>query len=245
MTIPRILVVEDDAEMRQMLVQYLHKQGVIALPATGKADVSKHFNAGRVDLILLDVMLGSESGIEICARIREDHNVPIIMVSALSTDQQRMSGYAAGADDYIAKPFNAELLMARIKAVLARSRRTASLSHRRRLTDFSFAGWRYDARTGDLISPKGYQVSLSARELSLLQAFLANPHIPLTREDIAAALDVTSQGDTGPEVNGRAIDMLVGRLRSKIESDPKNPQMLRTQRGVGYVWAVDVVAQDT
>ena len=239
--IPRILVVEDDQEMRQMLTHYLQQKGIVALPAKGESDVRKHFNAGRIDLILLDVMLGDESGIDICAKLREEHNVPIIMVSALSTDQQRMAGYAVGADDYIAKPFNIDLMMARIKAVLARTQRAASLSHRRKLSSFEFAGWTFDARTSEVTAPGGYQVSLSQRELALLQALLANPHIPLTREEIAAALAVTSDAQSAQDVTGRAIDMLVGRLRAKMERNPKKPEMLKTQRGVGYVFAVDVV----
>ena len=244
MSIPRILVVEDDTEMRQMLTRYLQKNGTIALPATGENDIKKHFDSGRIDLILLDVMLGEESGIEICSNIRREHNVPIIMVSALSTDQQRMSGYSVGADDYIAKPFNADLLMARIKAVLTRSRRSASLTHRRRQSSYAFAGWSYDARTSEVMSPAGYQVALSQRELALLQTFLANPHIPLTREEIVEGLNVTESVPENSDVSGRAIDMLVGRLRSKVETNPKRPQMLKTQRGVGYVFAVDVVVTD-
>ena len=94
------------------------------------------------------------------------------------------------------------------------------------------------------MSPAGYQVSLSRRETTLLQAFLANPHIPLTRQEIAEALDVTGEGETATDAQGRAIDVLVGRLRAKIEKDPKNPDMLRTERGVGYVLAVDVVTEE-
>lgn len=244
MAIPRLLVVDDDPDMRAMLTQFLRQNGVIALSAATEADIRRQITAERIDLILLDVMLGEESGIEICANIRQEHNVPIIMVSALSTDQQRMSGYTAGADDYIAKPFNAELLMARIKAVLTRSRRTASLTHRRRQSSYAFAGWNYDARTGEVMSPAGYQVALSQRELALLQTFLANPHIPLTREEIVEGLNITDSTSENSDVSGRAIDMLVGRLRSKVETNPKKPQMLKTQRGVGYVWAVDVVATD-
>lgn len=240
MTIPRILVVEDDAEMREMLMQYLRQNGTIALPAASEADITRQFAAGRIDLILLDVMLGAESGIEICARLREAHHVPVIMVSALSTDQQRIAGYAAGADDYIAKPFNADLLLARIKAVFARSRRSASLAHRRRQSHFTFAGWTHDTRTDEVMSPKGYQVALSRRELALLQTFLANPQIPLTREEIAEGLDIDEADQQSQGTTSRAIDMLVGRLRSKLEADPKNPQMLKTQRGIGYVFAVDV-----
>lgn len=238
MAILRILVVDDDVEMRHMLTQFLQQNGNIALPAAGEADIRKHMAAGRIDLILLDVMLGDESGIEICAKLREQDEVPIIMVSALSTDQQRMAGYAVGADDYIAKPFNTQLLLARIKAVMSRAHRTASLAHRRRLSNFEFSGWTYDGRADEVTSPQGYLVPLSRREVSLLQAFLANPHIPLTREEIAAALNVT--GENEGDNSGRAIDVLVGRLRNKIEDNAKQPKMIKTQRGVGYVFAVDV-----
>lgn len=244
MTIPRILVVDDDAELRQMLTQFLQQHGCIALPATGDAGIRKHLSSGRIDLILLDVMLGDESGVDICARLRAEQSVPIIMISALSTDSDRMAGYAVGADDYIAKPFNLDLLLARIRAVLARARRSSSLSHRRRMAVFRFAGWTYDSKRDEVLSPDGYLVTLSRRETTLLQALLANPRIPLTRQEIAAALDVTGDADPASDAQGRAIDVLVGRLRAKIERDPKHPDMLRTERGVGYVFAVDVTAKD-
>ena len=244
MTIPRLLVVDDDTELRQMLTQFLQQNGCIALPASNEGDIRKHLASGRIDLILLDVMLGEESGVEICARLREEQSVPIIMISALSADSDRMAGYAVGADDYIAKPFNTELLLARIRAVLARARRTSSLAHRRQKATFRFGGWTYDSKRDEVVSPEGYQVSLSRRETKLLQAFLANARIPLTRQEIAAALDVTGEGESASDAEGRAIDVLVGRLRAKIEKDPKAPEMLRTERGVGYVFAVDVVAED-
>lgn len=240
MAIPRLLVVDDDAETRQMLVQFLQQNGFIALPAESEAEIRTHMQAGRVDLILLDVMLGQENGVKICARLREEQDVPIILVSALSQDHQRMAGYEVGADDYVAKPFNPDLLLARVRAVLQRAKRSASLVHRRRLSLFRFAGWSYDGKREEVISPQGFQVALSQRETSLLRLFLANPHIPLTREEIQAGLQENQTGEASAEVSGRAIDMLVGRLRSKIEADPKDPQMLRTARGIGYVLAVDV-----
>lgn len=243
MAIPRIMVVDDDPEIRQILTQFLQRNGSMALPAASEADIRRHMETGRIDLILLDVMLGDENGIDICAKLRTQNDVPIIMVSALSTDQQRMAGYAVGADDYIAKPFNTDLLLARIKAVLTRTQRAASLAHRRRLSNFDFGGWSYNGRTDEVTSPQGYQVPLSQRELALLQTLLANPHIPLTRDEIAKAIDVI--GDGGGDTSGRAIDVLVGRLRSKIETNPKDPDMIRTQRGVGYVFAVDVVTHQS
>lgn len=244
MPIPRILVVDDDPDVRQMMTQFLRQNGAVALPASSEVEVQAHLSDGRIDLILLDVMLGDENGLEICARLRNDQDVPIIMVSALSADHQRMQGYDVGADDYIAKPFNPKLLLARVKAVLARARRSSSLVHRRNTQIFRFAGWTYNAKLNEVISPAQVQVVLSRRETALLQTCLANPHIPLTREEIAAALDVTGEAAQTGEAVGRSIDVLVGRLRSKIEKDPKDPQILKTERGVGYVFAIDVTAGD-
>ncbi|MGB0798539.1 MAG: response regulator transcription factor [Planktomarina sp.] len=245
MAIPRILVVDDDPDMRQMMTQFLRQNGSIALPAACEDEVRAHLIGGRIDLILLDVMLGDENGLEICGRLRREQDVPIIMVSALSADHQRMEGYSVGADDYIAKPFNPELMLARVKAVLSRARRSSSLVHRRNTKVFLFDGWRYDAKADQVTSPCGVQVALSRRETTLLQVLLANPHIPLKREEIAVALDVTGETPQSGDAVGRAIDVLVGRLRSKIEANPKEPRFLKTERGVGYVFAVDVVAQET
>ena len=244
MAIPRILVVDDDPDVRQMLTQYLRQNGAVALRAASEQEVREHLKGGRIDLILLDVMLGDENGLEICDRLRSEQDVPIIMVSALSADHQRMRGYEVGADDYIAKPFNPDLLLARIKAVLSRARRSSSLVHRRKTKTFLFEGWSYDAKRDEVLSPTGVQVALSRRETALLQTLLANPHIPLTREEIGAALDVTGETTQTSDAMGRAIDVLVGRLRTKIEANPTDPQILKTERGVGYVFAVDVKAQD-
>jgi two-component system OmpR family response regulator len=244
MAIPRILVVDDDSDMRQMLTQFLRQNGTIALPASSEREVQSHLNGGRVDLILLDIMLGDENGLEICRRLRDEQEVPVIMVSALSADHQRMEGYAVGADDYIAKPFNPELLLARVKAVLSRARRSSSLVHRRNTKTFTFAGWTYHAKTEEVLSPANVQVALSRRETALLQVLLANPYIPLTRAEIATALDVTGDASQSTEAIGRSIDVLVGRLRNKIEPNPKAPVILKTERGVGYVFAIDVEAQD-
>lgn len=245
MAIPRILVVDDDPDMRQMMTQFLRQNGSIALPAATELEVRRHLEDGRVDLILLDVMLGDENGLEICQKLRREQDVPIILVSALSADHQRMEGYEVGADDYIAKPFNPELLLARAKAVLARARRSSSLIHRRKTMAFTFANWRYDAKRDEVQSPDGVLVALSRRETALLQTLLSNPHIPLTREEIAATFDVTGDAEPAGDALGRSIDVLVGRLRGKIEATPKSPQMIKTERGVGYVFAVDVQVENT
>lgn len=239
MAIPRLLVVDDDPEMRDMMTRFLHKSGFAALPAATGAEVAEHMASDRIDLILLDVMLGDESGLEICSRLRRDQQVPIIFVSALSADHQRMAGYEVGADDYVTKPFNPQLLVARIRAVLHRLNRTPSLAYRRETARHHFCGWCYDAKHDALTARGGFEVALSRREAGLLKVLLANPHIPLTRDEIAAALDVTGNGPE-QEGSGRAIDVLVGRLRAKIEETPRSPRILRTERGVGYVLSCDV-----
>lgn len=234
MTLQRLLIVEDDAEMASMLAAYLQRQGFHVTTATDRAGALAALEGGRVDLILLDVALGPDNGVAICAEIRAAQDVPIIMVSALSADHQRMAGYEVGADDYIAKPFNPDLLLARIRAVLRRAQRSASLLHRRRGGGLCrFGGWRYDARRDEVTAPGGWQVALSARETALLRVFLANPLIPLSRDEIAAALD----DDDAAE--GRAIDMLVNRLRQKTD-----PALIRTERGTGYVFVAEVAHAD-
>lgn len=239
MAIPRLLVVDDDEDMCAMMVGWLQRNGFAVAGARDGAGVAQQMAAGRVDLILLDVMLGDESGLRICQQLRQAHDVPIIMVSALSADDNRMAGYRSGADDYIAKPFNPDLLVARVRAVLRRARRAASLAYRRQARVYRFAGWRFDTREASAHAPGGYEVALSTRERQLLQVFLANPEIPLSREEIAEAMDVLGEGATDP-AEGRAIDMLVGRLRSKIEDAPKDPALIHTARGVGYVLACPV-----
>lgn len=243
MAIPRLLVVDDDDDMCTMMIGWLQRNGFAVAGARDGTGVAQQMASGRVDLILLDVMLGDESGLRICQQLRQTHDVPIIMVSALSADDHRMAGYRSGADDYIAKPFNPDLLVARVRAVLGRTRRAASLAYRRQTRVYRFAGWSFETREACARAPDGYEVALSTRERQLLQVFLANPEIPLSREEIAEAMDMSGDGTADP-AEGRAIDMLVGRLRSKLEDAPKDPTLIRTARGIGYVFATPVEAEE-
>lgn len=245
MAIPKILVVDDDVELCDMLAAFLAHEGFMVHTASNGGEIRRHIATSRIDLVLLDVMLGEEDGITLCRELRAEQDVPIIFVSTLSSDQQRVAGYEVGADDYIAKPFNLELLLARIKAVLRRGRRSASLNYRRDIAEYHFNGWRYCGKSDEVYSPSGVQVALSKQETRLLKVLLANPHIALTREEILTAMDITQDASTNVDASGRALDVLVGRLRSKIERNPKAPEFLKTERGVGYVFAVDVDRQDT
>ena len=217
----------------------------MVIAANNADELTEKLKSQRVDLILLDVMLGDENGISICREIRETNNIPIIIVSALSADQDRLSGFEVGADDYIVKPFNPQILLAKVKAILKRGTKIASLAYRRNTNIYHFNDWIYNGKKDIVISPKGFQISLSKKETKILKVFLTNSHITLTREEIANSIDDSRKEDeTLNLAESRAIDVLVGRLRSKIEIDTKNPSLIKTERGIGYIFSTEVEVKD-
>ena len=245
MSVPKILIVEDDLDMQEMMVSFMQKNGFMVIAANNADKLTEKLKSQRVDLILLDVMLGDENGISICREIRETNNIPIIIVSALSADQDRLSGFEVGADDYIVKPFNPQILLAKVKAILKRGTKIASLAYRRNTNIYHFNDWIYNGKKDIVISPKGFQISLSKKETKILKVFLTNSHITLTREEIANSIDDNRKEDeTLNLAESRAIDVLVGRLRSKIEIDTKNPSLIKTERGIGYIFSTEVEVKD-
>ena len=245
MSVPKILIVEDDLDMQEMMVSFMQKNGFMVIAANNADELTEKLKSRRIDLILLDVMLGDENGISICREIRETNNIPIIIVSALSADQDRLSGFEVGADDYIVKPFNPQILLAKVKAILKRGTKIASLAYRRNTNIYHFNDWIYNGKKDIVISPKGFQISLSKKETKILKVFLTNSHITLTREEIANSIDDNRKEDeTLNLAESRAIDVLVGRLRSKIEIDTKNPSLIKTERGIGYIFSTEVEVKD-
>ena len=245
MSVPKILIVEDDLDMQEMMVSFMQKNGFMVIAANNADELTEKLKSQRVDLILLDVMLGDENGISICREIRETNNIPIIIVSALSADQDRLLGFEVGADDYIVKPFNPQILLAKVKAILKRGTKIASLAYRRNTNIYHFNDWIYNGKKDIVISPKGFQISLSKKETKILKVFLTNSHITLTREEIANSIDDNRKEDeTLNLAESRAIDVLVGRLRSKIEIDTKNPSLIKTERGIGYIFSTEVEFKD-
>ena len=245
MSVPKILIVEDDLDMQEMMVSFMQKNGFMVIAANNADELTEKLKSQRVDLILLDVMLGDENGISICREIRETNNIPIIIVSALSADQDRLSGFEVGADDYIVKPFNPQILLAKVKAILKRGTKIASLAYKRNTNIYHFNDWIYNGKKDIVISPKGFQISLSKKETKILKVFLTNSHITLTREEIANSIDDNRKEDeTLNLAESRAIDVLVGRLRSKIEIDTKNPSLIKTERGIGYIFSTEVEVKD-
>ena len=245
MSVPKILIVEDDLDMQEMMISFMQKNGFMVIAANNSDELTKKLKSQRVDLILLDVMLGDENGISICREIRETNNIPIIIISALSDDQNRLSGFEVGADDYIVKPFNPQILLAKIKAILKRGTKIASLAYRRNTNIYHFNNWIFNGKKDILISPDEIQISLSKKETKILKVFLTNSHITLTREEIANSIDDSRKEDeTLNLAESRAIDVLVGRLRSKIETDTKNPSLIKTERGIGYIFSTEVEVKD-
>ena len=245
MSVPKILIVEDDLDMQEMMISFMQKNGFMVIAANNSDELTKKLKSQRVDLILLDVMLGDENGISICREIRETNNIPIIIISALSDDQNRLSGFEVGADDYIVKPFNPQILLAKVKAILKRGTKIASLAYRRNTNIYHFNNWIFNGKKDILISPEEVQISLSKKETKILKVFLTNSHITLTREEIANSIDDSRKEDeTLNLAESRAIDVLVGRLRSKIETDTKNPSLIKTERGIGYIFSTEVEVKD-
>jgi two-component system, OmpR family, response regulator len=232
-----VLAVDDDPAVRAMITEYLVDQNLRVSAVANGGEMSRVLRAGGVDVVILDLKLGDEDGLDLVRALRANSNLPIIVLTGhLREEVDRVVGLELGADDYLTKPFNPRELLARIRAILRRSGppawRPAMNSKRIR---YRFAGWDLDLRTRRLTSPSGEIVPLTKGELDLLTAFLQAPQRVLSREHLLAASRVD---DT--EVFDRAIDVQILRLRRKLEVDPSAPVLIQTERGAGYVLAAPV-----
>ncbi len=234
-TTDHILVVDDDAEIRILLGDYLRKNGYEATVVVDGRAMREALTRGKIDLIVLDLMLPGEDGLTLCRDLRSESDTPVIMLTARDEETDRIVGLEMGADDYLAKPFSPRELLARIKSVL---RRTRSLPRNLRADDahlIAFAGWRLDVVARHLLSPGGVVTSLSGAEFALLKIFLSHPNHVLTRDQLM----LLSKGRDADPMD-RAIDILVSRLRQRLGDDPADPSIIKTVRGEGYVLAVSV-----
>ncbi len=230
-----ILIVEDDAEIARATQRFLSEAGYRVSHAPDGKAMDRRLREGRPDLILLDLMLPGEDGLAICRRLRTTSTVPIIMLTALGEEMDRVVGLELGADDYMAKPFSTRELLARIRAVL---RRPARPTEQGQVADrvHEFAGWRVDPMMRQVRDPNGVRVMLTGAEFDLLVAFCERPRRVLTRDQL---LDLTQGRAAGPF--DRSIDTLVSRIRQKIEADPKDPALIVTVRLGGYMFTPEVV----
>lgn len=233
---PQLLIVDDDAEIRALLADYLAKENFRVITANSGKDIDRILSEQRIHLIILDLMMPGEDGLSICRRIRAHSTIPIIILTAKGDEIERIIGLEMGADDYIAKPFSPRELVARIKAVLWRSNHIyVGAGQVERDEILTFNGWSINTLERTVSSPTGRKLSLSSGEFDLLCAFASNPKRTLTRDQL---LDLT-QGRTLDPYD-RSIDVQVSRLRRKLEADPQNPSLIKTVRGVGYVFAATV-----
>ncbi len=233
---PHVLVVDDDREIRDLLARFLTKHGLRVTTAGNGAEMRAALADWRIDLVVLDIMMPGEDGLTLCRQLRAESSLPVIMLTAMGEEVDRIVGLEMGADDYLSKPFNPRELLARIKAVLRRAGdATAAAAETGAGTVLTFAGWNLDLDRRELKAPDGATASLSGGEFDLLAAFATHPQRVLSRDQL---LDLARGRDAQPF--DRSIDVQVSRLRRKIEPDAKRPTLIKTVRSGGYMFTPDV-----
>ncbi|MEC5398580.1 response regulator [Uliginosibacterium sp. H1] len=227
-----ILAIDDDAQIRQLIVDYMEDNGISVTALPDGRDI-EHVLANRhVDLLIVDIRLPGEDGMQITRRLRDDSDVPIIMLTGKTEEADRVLGLELGADDYLTKPFSPRELLARVRALLRRTRGQESVADGlARIRAYRFAGWELNVRMRRLTTPMGDTVPLTNAEFNLLAAFLAAPQRVLSREQLLELSRLHND-----EVYDRAIDVQVGRLRRKLRPGKEYGELIRTERGAGYVF---------
>lgn len=236
---PHILVVDDDREIRDLLGRFLAKHGLHVTTAKDGAEMERALAEWSIDLIVLDLMMPGEDGLSLTRRLRgQGSTLPIIMLTAMGEDTDRIVGLEMGADDYLPKPFNPRELLARVKAVLRRSQpdEAAAPAPEAGGSRYRFLDWHLDIATRDLISGEGVVTPLSAGEFDLLLAFVEHPRRVLSRDQL---LDLARGRQAIPF--DRSIDIQVSRLRRKLGDEAKDPQLIKTVRGGGYLFTAEVL----
>jgi two-component system OmpR family response regulator len=242
--VDHILIVDDDREIRQMVADYLQKNGLRASMAADGREMRATLESGKVDLIVLDVMMPGEDGLVLCRNLRASKHraIPIVMLTARDDETDRIIGLEMGADDYVVKPFSARELLARINAVI---RRTRMLPPNLQVTEASrlvaFGKWRLDTTARHLVDEQDVVVALSGAEYRLLRVFLDHPQRVLSRDQL---MSLTQGRDA--EHFERSIDLLVSRLRQRLQDDAREPAYIKTVRSEGYVFSlpVTIVGED-
>lgn len=233
MTQPHLLIVDDHHEIRELLQRFFVQHNYRVTVAKDGKEMKQCLKNGKMDLIVLDLMLPGEDGLTLCRDLRASSNIPIVMLTAMGDEMDKIIGLEMGADDYLAKPFNPRELLARIKAVL---RRVNSLSAPvTSVSQYHFAQWSIDINKRELTDTDGVIVILSSAEFDLLKVFIEHPQRVLSRDQL---LDLSKGRDGG--VYDRAIDTLISRLRKKLEIDAKHPELIKTIWGGGYQFACEV-----
>lgn len=239
MTAKHILAIDDDPSMLALIADYLGDNGLRVSTATNGQAMARLLAESVIDLIVLDLKLAGEDGLTLARELRATSDVPIIIVTGQRCDTvDRILGLELGADDYLTKPFAPRELLARINAVLRRAAvRTATVVKNDKRRAYRFAGWELNLRTRRLTSPTGEAVPLTSGEFNLLSAFLRAPQQVLSRDQLLAYSRLH-----GDDVYDRSIDVQILRLRRKLEINPSEPHLIKTERGMGYTFTAPVEA---
>lgn len=230
-----ILLVDDDEQIRQLVAKQLRGHGFRVFLAQDGRELRRALDGTQIDLILLDIMLPGGNGLDLCREIRATSSVPIVMLTALGSDTERILGLEIGADDYLPKPFNPRELLARINAVLRRVQGATHGASNAECHQLVFDGWALDTRRRELTNPVGVIIDLSTGEYDMLLTFLEFPQRVLTRDQLMG-----SAKHRAPTGFDRLIDIQVSRLRRKLESGPNGHEMIKTVRGSGYMFVAPV-----
>jgi two-component system OmpR family response regulator len=230
-----VVVVDDHSDIRDLVRQYLEQQGYKVSVAESGSVLRRVLEHHAVDLIILDIMMPGEDGLSVCRQVRTTLDVPIIFLTAMAEDTDRILGLELGADDYLVKPFNFRELLARVRAVLRRAANPATPAAARQSKKLRIAGWRVDMGRQEISGENGVGIPLSTAEFRLLKVFIERPGMILSREQL---LDLTT--GRSADIFDRSIDNQVSRLRKKIEENPKNPSIIKTHWGGGYSLSVEV-----
>lgn len=232
-----LLIVDDDLKLRTLLKKYLLEQNFIVIEAANTSESDRLLKTETVDLMVLDLMMPTENGLDYCKRLRKsDINIPIIMLSARGEDIDKIIGLEMGMDDYMSKPFNPRELLARIRTIL---RRPKPQTKQNETLLFRIGDLQFDKVKRHLIHQSGETTALTSTEYNLLKAFAENVNVPLSRDKIMRLLHSREF-----DIFDRSIDVLVSRLRKLVERDPKNPQLIKTVWGVGYVFVAESSAAE-
>jgi DNA-binding response OmpR family regulator len=232
-----LLVVDDDPQMRNVIGDFLARSDFRVSTAADGASMARIIAQDPVDLVILDIKLNNENGLDLMRALPDQTEAPIIVVTGHAKEEaDRVVGLELGADDYVTKPFSLRELLARVRAVLRRSEAAGQRARsREKRARYQFAGWELDIRRRRLTSPSGEVVGLTAGEFNLLAALLRSPQQVLSREQLLAATRVHDE-----EVFDRSIDVQILRLRRKLEADASHPRLIRTERGAGYILDAEV-----
>ena len=239
MAATRILAVDDDPSVREMVHDYLVEQGFDVFTASNGDEMNRRLEANGADLVILDVKMPGEDGFAIAKDLRNRSHMPIIMLTAQKHEVDKILGLELGADDYLTKPFSPRELLARIRAVLRRHQLAAESVKKApgaEVRSYQFGGWELNTGTRRLMSPAKNRVELTNSEYSLLVTFLRSPRKILSRDQLLEGVRVNA------DIFDRSIDVQILRLRRKIEPNPNEPSLIRTERSVGYFLDIDVTA---